>query len=106
MYDLACYPLKVVKVYNEFLEQESKMERQFGVVRKIKDTYGFISCEDGDRFFHFSALSKKSIKPFHFLRVGDRVTFLPKVGEKNQPQAEDVEPVPNVVKENKEARPS
>jgi len=47
-----------------------------GVVRKLKDGFGFIAGNDGkDYFFHWSAM-QKTTKDFRQLEVGDRVEFL------------------------------
>ena len=52
--------------------------REAGLVRKTFDTFGFIADSNGtDRFFHWSNISKQSARPFHHLRVGDRVTYIP-----------------------------
>jgi CspA family cold shock protein len=47
-----------------------------GVVRKMKEGFGFIAGNDGlDYFFHWTALQKTSVR-FSELEVGDRVEFL------------------------------
>lgn len=46
-----------------------------GVVRKIRDGYGFIAGNDGvDYFVHWTAMRKET-KKFRELQVGDRVIF-------------------------------
>jgi len=50
--------------------------KENGVVRKLKDGFGFIAGNDGkDYFFHWSAM-QKTTKDFRQLEVGDRVEFL------------------------------
>lgn len=46
-----------------------------GVVRKMKEGFGFIAGNDGiDYFFHWTSLQKTSVK-FAELEIGDRVEF-------------------------------
>lgn len=48
---------------------------QTGVVRKLRDGYGFIAGNDGvDYFLHWTAM-RKGTKTFRELTVGDRVEF-------------------------------
>lgn len=48
---------------------------QTGVVRKLRDGYGFIAGNDGtDYFLHWTAMVKGT-KTFRELEVGDRVQF-------------------------------
>lgn len=50
---------------------------QSGVVRKLRDGYGFIAGNDGtDYFLHWTAMCKDT-KKFRELQVGDRVQFEP-----------------------------
>ena len=54
--------------------------KEMGVVKQIvENKYGFIATiDDGDdRFFHWSAVSPNSPKPFHFFNIGDKVKFIP-----------------------------
>lgn len=61
-----------------------------GVVRKLKDGYGFIAGYDGvDYFFHWTAM-KKETKNFRELGVGDRVTFESLEGSKG-PRAIEIQ---------------
>ena len=54
----------------------SPPRKENGVVRKLKDGFGFIAGNDGkDYFFHWSAM-QKTTKDFRQLEVGDRVEFL------------------------------
>ena len=83
-----------------FQHKESNMmtdkletQKKIGIVRILNDTYGFISDNEEDRFFHWSYMAKNSMKPFHHLRVGDRVSFIPKM-KNDKPQAEEVAIVP------------
>jgi len=60
-----------------------------GVVRKIKEGFGFIAGNDGtDYFFHWTSLQKTSCK-FSELEVGDRVEFL-KIEAPKGPRAIEV----------------
>lgn len=68
-------------------------EKKIGIVRRLEDTFGFISDNQMDLFFHWSYMSKDSLKPFHRLRIGDRVYFVP-VMKDNKPQAMEVSVVP------------
>lgn len=46
-----------------------------GVVRKLRDGYGFIAGNDGiDYYFHWTAM-QKGTKNFRQLTVGDRAEF-------------------------------
>lgn len=46
-----------------------------GVVRKIRDGYGFVAGNDGtDYFLHWTAMVKEG-PTFRDLKVGDRVAF-------------------------------
>lgn len=48
---------------------------QTGVVRKIRDGYGFIAGNDGtDYFLHWTAM-REGGPTFRDLKVGNRVTF-------------------------------
>lgn len=48
---------------------------QTGVVRKLRDGYGFIAGNDGtDYFLHWTAM-RKGTKSFRELEIGDRVEF-------------------------------
>lgn len=52
-----------------------KTHQDLGVVRKMKEGFGFIAGNDGiDYFFHWTALQKTSVK-FAELEIGDRVEF-------------------------------
>lgn len=56
--------------------------REIGIIRRTFDTFGFISAPDGvDRFFHWSNVDTTCAKPFHHLRIGDRVSYYPEVNE-------------------------
>jgi cold shock protein len=60
---------------------EQRIENR-GVVRKLKDGYGFIAGYDGlDYFFHWTAMQQNT-KNFRELAVGDRVTFESLAGPK------------------------
>lgn len=49
--------------------------KQTGVVRKLRDGYGFIAGNDGvDYFVHWTAMQKET-KTFRELKIGDRVSF-------------------------------
>lgn len=53
----------------------SETGTQHGVVRKLRDGYGFIAGQDGiDYFVHWTAMQKDT-KKFRELEVGDRVQF-------------------------------
>lgn len=54
---------------------ETKNHQDLGVVRKMKEGFGFIAGNDGvDYFFHWTSLQKTSVK-FSELEIGDRVEF-------------------------------
>lgn len=54
---------------------EQNNENQSGVVRKLRDGYGFIAGNDGiDYFLHWTQMVKDG-KTFRELGVGDRVVF-------------------------------
>lgn len=62
---------------------------QNGVVRKLRDGYGFIAGNDGiDYFVHWTAM-QKGTKKFRELEVGDRVSFIASKAEKG-PRALEV----------------
>lgn len=62
---------------------------QAGVVRKLRDGYGFIAGNDGvDYFLHWTAM-QKGTKTFRELAVGDRVQFQVHVAPKG-PRALEV----------------
>lgn len=62
---------------------------QKGVVRKLREGYGFIAGNDGkDYFLHWTQMMKDT-KNFRELQIGDRVEFTPLMGEKG-PRAIDV----------------
>jgi cold shock CspA family protein len=66
------------------------MDKVFGVVRRVRDAYGFISSPDGkEYFFHWTHLGEKS-KPFTELRMGDKVYFTP-VEVEGRPRATNIE---------------
>lgn len=74
-------------------ETQKVNNKKIGIVRVLQDTFGFIADEETDRFFHWSYMDKTSLKPFHHLRVGDRVYFVD--AEKDgKPQAKEVAIVP------------
>lgn len=51
--------------------------QETGVVRKLKEGFGFIAGNDGqDYFFHYTALQKSQGVEFSDLEIGDRVEFL------------------------------
>lgn len=48
---------------------------QSGVIRKLRDGYGFVAGNDGiDYFIHWTAM-RKDTKKFRELAIGDRVDF-------------------------------
>ena len=64
-----------------------------GVVRKMKEGYGFIAGYDGiDYFMHWTAM-KKGQKEFRQLEIGDRVKFEAIVVPDKGPRAVEVEVV-------------
>ena len=73
-------------------EQRRSAVPESGVVRKIKEGFGFIAGNDGqDYFFHWTALQKTSVK-FSELEQGDRVEFL-KIEAPKGPRAIEVRKV-------------
>jgi cold shock CspA family protein len=51
------------------------MSQNTGVIRKLRDGYGFIAGNDGiDYFLHWTAM-QKGTKTFRELVIGDRVEF-------------------------------
>lgn len=53
-------------------------QRLEGVVRKVKNSYGFIAGYDGaDYYLHWTAVRKDSPRDFRKLEVGDIVEFRP-----------------------------
>jgi len=65
-----------------------------GIVKKIREGYGFITGEDGkDYFLHWTSIAKESPKDFRQLEVGDKVEFKWKLAEKG-PRALDVMVLP------------
>lgn len=68
---------------------QRRTKPEAGVVRKIKEGFGFIAGNDGtDYFFHWTSLQKTSCK-FSELEVGDRVEFL-KIEAPKGPRAIEV----------------
>ena len=64
-----------LKSAEKLIYQKSSAEQSKGVVRKMKEGFGFIAGNDGiDYFFHWTALQKTSVK-FAELEIGDRVEF-------------------------------
>jgi len=58
-------------------EQRNAAQNETGVVRKLKEGFGFIAGNDGqDYFFHYTALQKSQGIEFADLEIGDRVEFL------------------------------
>jgi len=58
-------------------EQRNAAQSETGVVRKLKEGFGFIAGNDGqDYFFHYTALQKSQGVEFSDLEIGDRVEFL------------------------------
>lgn len=56
-------------------QTSAPVERHNGVVRKLRDGYGFIAGHDGtDYFLHWTAMQKDG-KTFRELSVGDRVEY-------------------------------
>ena len=61
---------------------EEQKTSEVGIIRKVFDTFGFIASPDGtDRFFHWSNIDATCAKPFHHLRIGDRVSYQPDVNK-------------------------
>lgn len=61
-----------------------------GVVKRLREGYGFITGEDGkDYFVHWTGMAKESPKDFRALEIGDKVEFNWRIAEKG-PRATDV----------------
>jgi CspA family cold shock protein len=61
----------------------SETETLTGVIRKLRDGYGFIAGNDGtDYFIHWTSIAKDSPKDFRSLSIGDRVEFQKTVSAK------------------------
>jgi len=59
------------------VEKVNAAQNETGVVRKLKEGFGFIAGNDGqDYFFHWTALQKSQGVEFSDLEIGDRVEFL------------------------------
>ena len=67
--------------------------RESGMIRNMNipaKNFGFVSTPTGDRFFHWSEYQNTSDKPFHHLRVGDMITFVPGTSKEGKPIAQAV----------------
>ena len=66
--------------------------KEFGVVKAVKGSYGFIkrNSSEPDLFFHFSDCADR-VKGFP---VGSRVEFITGVGRDGRPMAKDVVALP------------
>ena len=62
---------------NRDTPERNAAQMETGVVRKLKEGFGFIAGNDGqDYFFHYTALQKSQGVEFSDLEIGDRVEFL------------------------------
>jgi cold shock CspA family protein len=69
--------------------ESDSIRTETGVVRKLRDGYGFIAGNDGvDYYFHWTAM-RKDTKNFRELAVGDRASFQCRQNEKG-PRALEV----------------